>query len=55
MQNDGRAYSYDLYNIETELVEATERRTADDVARSNKIFRANGEPYRWVATPWVNH
>ena len=43
-------YSYDLYNTDTELVEATERLTADEVARRNHVLRTNGEPQRWVAT-----
>ena len=48
-------FSYDLYNTDTELVEATEHKTADDVRQLNDILRQNGEPQRWVATPWVNH
>jgi len=47
-------FSYDLYNTETEQVEATENHTADEIRRANDIFRQNGEPQRWVATPWVN-
>ncbi len=50
-----RYYSYDLYNTDTEQVEATENHTADDIRRRNDVLRANGEPQRWVATPWVNH
>ena len=48
-------YSYDLYNTSTEQVEATERLTAGEVCERNRILRVNGEPQRWVATPWVNH
>jgi hypothetical protein len=50
-----RWYSYDLYNTDTEEVEATELHTPSEVARRNCVLRANGEPQRWVATPWVNH
>ena len=50
-----RHYSYDLYNTDTEQVEATEFHTADEIARRNHILRTNGEPQRWIATPWVNH
>ena len=48
-------YSYDLYNTETELVEATERMTADEQRDRNDELRRNGEPQRWVSTPFVNH
>lgn len=50
-----RYYSYDLYNTETETVEATERKTASEVRGLNHVLRENGEPQRWIATPWVNH
>ena len=50
-----RYYSYDLYNTDTELVEATEQKTADEVERLNHVLRQNGEPQRWIPTPWVNH
>lgn len=50
-----RYYSYDLYNTDTEQVEATERHTPEEIAKRNHILRANGEPQRWIATPWVNH
>jgi hypothetical protein len=50
-----KTYSYDLYNIDTEEVEATEYLTPDEVDDRNDILRTNGEPQRWVATPWVNH
>ena len=55
MADETTAYSYDLYNTNTEEVEATERLTPDEVARRNQMLRANNEPQRWVATPWVNH
>lgn len=58
MQNwfmERQYWSYDLYNTDTEQVEATENKTADDVERLNRALRENGEPQRWVATPWVNH
>ena len=55
MNERQKYYSYDLYNTETEQVEATENHTADEIRRANDILRANGEPQRWVATPWVNH
>jgi hypothetical protein len=55
MADETTAYSYDLYNTNTEEVEATERLTPDEVARRNQMLRANGEPQRWIATPWVNH
>ena len=48
-------YSYDLYNTDTEQVEATENKTPDEVARLNHILRENDEPQRWIATPWINH
>lgn len=48
-------YSYDLYNTETEQVEATQNHTAEEIRRANEILQTNGEPQRWVATPWVNH
>jgi hypothetical protein len=48
-------WSYDLYHTGTEQVEATERKTASEALRLNAILRANGEPQRWLATPWVNH
>jgi hypothetical protein len=48
-------FSYDLFNTETEQVEACENLTADEVRRRNHILRTNGEPQRWIATPWVNH
>ena len=48
-------FSYDLYNTDTEQVEATEFLTADEIARRIHVLRTNGEPQRWVATPWVNH
>jgi len=48
-------YIYDLYNTATEEVEATARKTPDEVRDANAKLRANGEPQRWVATPWVNH
>lgn len=44
-------YSYDLYNTETEQVEATEHHTADDIRWRNDALRRNGEPQRWVPTP----
>lgn len=50
-----RHYSYDLYNTDTEQVEATELHTADWVRKANSALRNNGEPQRWVATLWVNH
>lgn len=50
-----RYWSYDLYNTETETVEATEQKTADQVRDLNAALRRNGEPQRWVGTPWVNH
>jgi hypothetical protein len=50
-----KTYSYDLYNTETEQVEATERLTPDERQSRNDTLRKHGEPYRWVATPWVNH
>jgi hypothetical protein len=50
-----RYYNYDLYNTDTELVEASEYKLPDDVRRLNNILRKNGEPQRWIATPWVNH
>ncbi len=43
-------YSYDLYNIDTEQIEATEYKTASEVEAANKQLRANGEPQRWIAT-----
>ncbi len=48
-------FSYDLYNTETEQVEAIENHTADEIRQRNDTLRSNGEPQRWVATPWVNH
>jgi hypothetical protein len=48
-------FSYDLYNTSTEEVEATENMTGDDAKERNRVLRANGEPQRWVSTPWVNH
>jgi len=54
MEMSNKYFSYDLYNTETEQVEATENHTADEIRRANDIFRQNGEPQRWVATPWVN-
>lgn len=53
--DEGKHYSYDLYNTETEAVEATEIHTAKEIARRNNILRSNGEPQRWIATPLVNH
>lgn len=55
LESRQRYYSYDLYNTDTEQVEATEHKLPDDVRRINNILRNNGEPQRWVATPWVNH
>lgn len=54
-QTTEKHYSYDLFNTETEQVEATENHTATEIARRNDILRSNGEPQRWIATPWVNH
>lgn len=48
-----RYYSYALYNMDTELVEATEYKLPDDVRQLNNILRNNGEPQRWVATLWL--
>ena len=42
---------YDLYNSDTEEVEATELHTSDEVRRRNDILRSNGEPQRWVPMP----
>lgn len=53
--NKEKLFSYDLYNTDTERVEATEHKMPDDVRKLNDILRNNGEPQRWVCTPWVNH
>lgn len=55
MADKRQFWSYDLYNTETEQTEATENLTADEMSRRNKILRKNGEPQRWVSTPWVNY
>lgn len=48
-------WSYDLYNTDTEEVEATENHTDSEVREMNRVLIAKGEPQRWVATRWVNH
>lgn len=55
MTSPQRYWSYDLYNTATEQVEATEFHTPEDVKERNAILLRNGEPQRWVPTPWVNH
>jgi hypothetical protein len=49
-----KSFSYDLYNTETEQVEATERHTPADVKERNFVLANNREPKRWLPTPWVN-
>lgn len=58
MQNwfmERQYWSYDLYNTDTEEVEATENHTDSEVREMNRVLIAKGEPQRWVATRWVNH
>lgn len=43
--------SYDLYDVDTGEVRATEFHTADEIASRNNVLRTNGESYRWVPTP----
>lgn len=53
--NEERAYYYDLYNIDTEKVEATEVITPTEAKVRNSQLRINKEPQRWIASKWINH
>jgi hypothetical protein len=39
---------YDLYNTDTEQIEAIELKTPDEVQKLNHILRTNEEAQRWV-------
>lgn len=41
-------FLYELFNVDTEEVECSERKTPDEVWKLNHILRKTGEPQRWI-------